>query len=261
MINCCKYILYCFVLYAPLHSVIAKDDLSSIVIITGNYPPAINNLANDKGYISRLVSDAFALEGIKAEFVFVPWARGLRMTELGNEACVMYYTKTADRAKLFTFSEPLFEEEWLFFHLKSTLIKWQKLTDLSRFIFGATLSYSYSKEFHQLADEGALNVNWVSRDKQNWQMLMAGRIDIFPSTKTGWYQLRQLYGEAHINKITTHPKPLKKQLNYLLFSKKHPNADYFRVKFNQGFAKLKLLRPISYYMPDSDYKSWPVEVN
>ena len=99
----------------PLHSAIAKDDLSSIVIVTGNYPPAINNLANDKGYISRLVSDAFALAGIETEFLFVPWARGLRMAELGGEACIMYYTKTADRDKSFTFSDPLFEEEWLFF--------------------------------------------------------------------------------------------------------------------------------------------------
>jgi polar amino acid transport system substrate-binding protein len=242
----------------PLHSAIAKDDLSSIVIVTGNYPPAINNLANDKGYISRLVSDAFALAGIETEFVFVPWARGLRMAELGGEACIMYYTKTADRDKSFTFSEPLFEEEWLFFHLKSTLIKWQKLTDLSRFIFGATLSYSYSEEFHKLADDETLNVNWVARDKQNWQMLMAGRIDIFPSAKTGWYQLRQLYSDGDIQKITTHAKPLKTQLNYLLFSKEHPNADYFRIKFNQGFAKLKQLRPISDYIPDSEGQSWPI---
>jgi len=237
----------------------AEGDLTSLVIVTGNYPPAINNAENDKGYISRLVSDAFALEGIKVEFVFVPWARGLRMTRLGSEACIMYYAKTPERMKSFTFSAPLFEEEWLFFHLKSTPVKWQKLTDLSRYIIGATLSYSYSEEFHKLADEQALNVHWVARDKQNWQMLMAGRVDIFPSAKIGWYQLRQLYSETSIKQITTHPKPLKTQLNYLLFSKEHPQAEYFRNKFNQGFAKLKKLRPLSYYIPDSESKSWPVD--
>jgi len=241
----------------------AENDLTSLVIVTGNYPPAINESENDKGYISRLVSDAFALEGIKVEFLFVPWARGLRMTRLGSEACIMYYGKNSGRIKSFIFSEPIFEEEWRFFHLKNTHVEWQKLTDLSRYVIGATLSYTYTEEFHKLADQQELSVHWVARNKQNWQMLMAGRIDIFPfpSVKTGWYQLRQLYSEAAIQQVTTHPKPLKIQLNYLLCSKEHPNAEYFRDKFNQGFSKLKKLRSLSYYIPDSENKSWPIEDN
>lgn len=255
-----KLLLYLVLMSIPTATIVAAEqDLTTLVIVTGNYPPAINEIENDKGYISRLVSDAFALEGIKTEFLFVPWARGLRMIRLGNEACIMYYAKTPDRLKSFTFSEPLFSEEWLFFHLKNTPVEWNTLNDLSRYIIGATLSYSYSEEFHKLADQQDLNVHWVARDRQNWQMLMAGRIDIFPSVKTGWYQLRQLYSEKAIKLVTTHSKPLKTQLNYLLFSKEHPNAEYFRDKFNQGFSKLKKLRPISYYIPDSENKSWPVE--
>lgn len=261
MMNFFKCFLSTILLSMLTIEAFAEDELTSIVIVTGDYPPAINNLDADKGYISRLVSDAFALEGIKADFLFVPWARGLRMTRLGRESCIMYYAKTPDRIKSFLFSEPILEEEWLFFHLKSTPVKWQKLTDLSRYIIGATLSYSYSEEFHKLADEQALNVHWVARDKQNWQMLMAGRIDIFPSAKTGWYQLRQLYSEAALEQITTHPKPLKTNLGYLLCSKEHPNGEFYRDKFNQGFAKLKKLRAVSYYIPDSEGKSWPVETN
>ena len=238
-----------------------NDDLTSVVIVTGPYPPAINEADEDKGYVSRLVADAFALEGIKVSFIFVPWARGLRMVRLGHEACIMYYGKTPGRVKSFIFSEPLFEEEWLFFHLRSTDVKWQKLTDLSRYIIGATLSYTYSEKFHKLADEKELSVHWVARDKQNWQLLMSGRIDLFPSVKTGWHQLRNLYSEAAIKQVTTHPKPLKSQLNYLLCSKDHPNAEYFRDKFNQGFTKLKKLRSISYYIPDSNGETWPIESN
>ncbi|KGJ89165.1 substrate-binding periplasmic protein [Colwellia psychrerythraea] len=257
-----KLLLFITLLFIPtVRGVAAEQDLTSVIIVTGSYPPAINEADEDKGYVSRLVADAFALEGIKTKFTFVPWARGLRMIRLGHEACIMYYAKTPDRIKSFIFSEPLFEEEWLFFHLKSTPVKWQELTDLSRYIIGATLSYTYSEEFHKLADQQELSVHWVARDEQNWKMLMGGRIDIFPSVKTGWYQLRQLYSEAAIKQVTTHSKPLKTQLNYLLCSKDHPNAEYFRDKFNQGFTKLKKLRPISYYIPDTNSKTWPVEIN
>jgi polar amino acid transport system substrate-binding protein len=257
-----KLLLSFFIFFMLISQVMAvDDDLTSLVIVTGNYLPAINEADDNKGYISSLVSDTFALEGIKVEYIFVPWARGLRMTRLGKEACIMYYAKTPDREKSFIFSDPLFEEEWVFFHLKKTPVKWQTLPDLSRYIIGATLSYTYSEEFHRLAHKKLLNVHWVARDKQNWQMLMAGRIDIFPNVKTSWYQLRQLYSEASIDQVTTHPNSLKKQLNYLLFSKKHPNAEYFRDKFNKGFAKLKKLRSLSYYIPDSEGKNWPVEVD
>jgi len=234
-----------------------EDNLNSLVIVTGNYPPAIDGAKSDKGYISRIVSDAFALEGITVEFLFLPWARGLRMVRMGKEASIMYYAKTPERMKHFIFSDPIFEEEWLFFHLKKTKVEWSKLADLSRFYIGATLSYSYSDEFHDLADKKVLNVNWVARDKQNWQMLMAGRIDLFPNVTSSWYQLRKLYNKEAVELVTTHHKPLKKQLNYLLFSKEHPNSAYFKNKFNLGFSKLKALRPIDYYIPNSDIKTWP----
>jgi polar amino acid transport system substrate-binding protein len=234
-----------------------EDDLNSLVIVTGNYPPGIDGAKSDKGYISRIVSDAFALEGIKVKFLFLPWARGLRMVKMGKEVSIMYYAKTPERMKDFIFSDPIFEEEWLFFHLKKTKVEWRKLADLSRFNIGATLSYSYSDEFHELADKKVLNVNWVTRDKQNWQMLMAGRIDIFPNMQSSKYQIKALFNEADIAQITFHDKPLKKQLNYLLFSKQHPNSVYFKDKFNQGFTKLKKRRPLSFYIPNSENKDWP----
>jgi len=256
LLFCCTF----YTLSAPFaHS--TEKDLSSLTIITGNYPPGIDEKQADRGYISRLVADAYALEGIKVEFLFMPWARGLRTVRMGREVAIMYYAKNAERIKYFRFSDPIFEEEWLFFHLKSTKVEWETLADLSRYQIGATLSYSYSEEFHDLADKKILNVNWVARDNQNWQMLMAGRIDIFPSVITGWHQLRSIYTEETLKQVTTHPKPLKTQLNHILFSKDHPDAEYYREKFNQGFAKLKKLRQVSYYIPNSENKTWPEAEN
>ncbi|GLX80196.1 ABC transporter substrate-binding protein [Thalassotalea insulae] len=237
----------------------AEQKLTSIEIITGEYPPAISQQAPDNGYVARLVSDAFALADIKTTFTFRPWARGIRMVRLGNNPVIMYYGKTQERLDSFYFSDPLFQEQWFLFHLKSTRVNWQKLIDLSRFKIGATLSYSYTKEFHDLADKNVLNVNWVSRDEQNWHMLMAGHIDIYPATNAGWYQLNKLYSKEAVDLITTHPSPFLTHLAYLLFSKRHPQGKYLRDQFNKGFAKLKQLHPLSYYIPNSENQSWPSE--
>jgi len=59
--------------------------------------------------------------------------------------------------------------------------------------------------------------------------------------------------------ITANPKPFKTQLNYLLFAKSHPQAQYFQKIFNLGFKKLRKLHNISDYIPGKENKVWPTE--
>lgn len=242
--------------YVSAQTTTEKTQSKTLTIVTGDYTPAIDHTLPDKGYVSRLVKDAFALAGIEVEFLFMPWARGLRTVRSGKEAVIMYYAKQPERLKYFTFSDPLFSEDWFFFHLKKTPFQWQTLEDLAQFRIGATLSYSYNEEFHDLADKNLLNVYWVARDEQNWQMLMAGRIDLFPSVIIGWHQLRKIYSERALDLITLHPKPFVTHKNYLLFSKEHPEAEYYRKQFNRGFTLLKQQKKLSDYIPDTD-KNWP----
>ena len=232
----------------------------SIIIVTGNYAPALDEDAKDKGYVARLVTDAFALANIKTKFIFVPWARAIRMVRRNKEVAVMYYAKTKDGAKDFLYSEPLFQSTWLFFHLKTTKLHWQKLADLAPYQIGAAFGYTYTEQFNDFADERVLNVHWASRDEQNWRMLMVGRIDLYPSPENiAWYQLKQLFNVKTLDLITADPKPFKTQLNYLLFAKNHPQAKYFKEKFNIGFNKLKKLKKISDYIPGIENKHWPIE--
>lgn len=240
--------------YSPTSS--AQTNPDKLTIITGDYSPAIDKTLPDKGYVARLVKDAFALAGVEVEFLFMPWARGLRTVRDGKEAVIMYYAKQPERLKYFLFSDPLFEEDWFFFHLKRTPLEWNKLEDLYPYRIGATLSYSYSQKFHDLADSQKLNVYWVARDEQNWQMLMAGRIDIFPSTIIGWHQLSKIYSKPAIELVTTHPTPFVSHKNYLLFSKDHEKSRYYLNKFNLGFSKLKQNKKLSDYIPDTN-KTWP----
>lgn len=232
-------------------------DKSSIVIVTGQFPPLIDENRKDKGYISRLVTDAFAQVGIKTEFLFVPWGRALRMVELGREAAVMYFDRNEQRAEFFTFSDPMLWDNWVLFHLENNDIHWQQLKDLSAYKIGATISYTYTGDFYQLANENVLQVNWQPYDKQSWKMLMAGRLDIFANTESAWYYAKQEFSPKNLARLVIHPKPLAAQLGHVLFSKAHPNGDYFREQFNLGFTQLKKMKTLADYLPDKAGVSWP----
>jgi len=230
---------------------------STIVILTGQYAPLIDENRPDKGYISRLVTDSFARVGIKTEYLFVPWGRALRMAELGQEAAVMYYDKNPQRTEFFTFSYPLLRDNWVLFHLKDTNIHWQQLQDLSVYKIGATISYTYTREFYHLANEKVLSVNWHPYDKQSWKMLMAGRLDIFANTESAWYYAKQEFSPQKLARLAIHPKPLAAQLGHVLFSRAHPDADYFREQFNLGFSRLKKEKTLADYLPDKTGVPWP----
>jgi len=228
-----------------------------LVIVTGDYSPLIDSSKADYGQVSKLVSDAFAEVGISVSFRFFPWARAIRLARIGKEAAVMYYGKTDDRALDFYFSAPLFREDWLLFHKQGVQFSWRHLEDLSDFRFGATLSYTYTERFHQLADSNVLKVHWVGSDEQNWKMLMRDRVDIVAFPIVGWNQLNTLYQNQANQTFTTHEKPLSSQLNYLLFSKNHKHSEYFLAKFNEGFNMLKSKSVLTDYLPDYIDQQWP----
>ncbi|WP_281557711.1 transporter substrate-binding domain-containing protein [Thalassomonas sp. RHCl1] len=230
---------------------------SSLVIVTGQFPPLIDENRKDKGYISRLVTDVFAQVGIKTEFLFVPWGRALRMVELGREAAVMYFDKNEQRAEFFTFSHPMLRDNWVLFHLRKKDIHWQRLEDLSVYKIGATISYTYTPDFYRLAHDKVLDVNWHPYDKQGWKMLMAERLDIFANTESAWYYAKQEFSPQHLARLVVHPKPLAAQLGHVLFSKAHPDGDYFKEQFNLGFTQLKKRKTLADYLPDKVGVPWP----
>ena len=257
MVNDISRIMLLLLFTLNSHFLYADVAKKSIVIVTGQYPPLIDKNRLDKGYIARLVSDAFAQEGISTEFLFVPWGRALRMVDAGKEVAVMYYAKTKKRSESFIFSDPIFSDNWVFFYLKKTKVNWQELEDLAGYKIAATISYTYNKEFYRLANNNTLNVVWQPYDKNNWHLLMTGRVDIFANGHSAWNYVTENYPPEIVNQLAIHPKPLAHQFDYLLFSKAHPDAAYFQEKFNQGFTKLKRMKTLEHYLPHKVGMSWP----
>ena len=56
----------------------------SIRIVTGEYPPYLSKHLKYNGVGLRIIKESFALEGIKVEYSFVPWARAFRFVKNGK---------------------------------------------------------------------------------------------------------------------------------------------------------------------------------
>jgi len=215
--------------------------LETVTIATGEYPPFASKELKHYGFTSQVVKEAFAKSGYDVQFKFVPWKRALESTKILKYDATSFWFVTEEKQKIFHYSDAIFEEKTAFFHLKTTILPdWKNLADLSKFRFGATRGYSYTKEFWQAGKNGTLQIEEASSDKTNFKKLLKERIDIFPSgIVVGYGILNQSFDNAMVNKLTYHPKILRSSTTHVLFPKKSPKAEKLLKAFNEGLIKLR----------------------
>ncbi|QEL57373.1 substrate-binding periplasmic protein [Chromobacterium paludis] len=214
---------------------------AELQISTGEYAPWCGERLPAQGFVSRVVREAFAREGVQVRFRFMPWARALEALRNGDVQASSFWFDDPVKAKEFLYSAPLSEHREMLFHRKDLAMpRWQKLRDLSSLRFGATRGYTYTPEFRQLEKQGALSVEEANDDKTNLLKLLAGRIDIFPLDEfTGWQLLASdAFPPGARDLVTTENRPFSAHYGHLLMQRSPRNAQWM-AKFNAGLAKLR----------------------
>ncbi len=97
----------------------------TIKIATEKWEPYTSESLKHHGIAARIVTDAFALEGVRVIYGFSPWLRGFKMTKTGEwDGTFPYYFKN-ERTEHFLYSDPLFDGVVVFFHLKNRSFDWK----------------------------------------------------------------------------------------------------------------------------------------
>ena len=224
----------------------------TISISTGDYAPWTGKKLKHNGFVNHVISEAFKQEGYKVKFKFYPWKRNYEQAKIGKFHATSYWYISKEREKDFLYSDAVSVEKLVFFHLKSKPMKdWQKISDLKGYQIGATREYTYTKEFWDAAKAKQIKVNIVTTDKQNFQKLLSGRIDIYPSDIiTGYSILKKDFKADKSQLITYHKKPLSETTGHLLFPRIKKESEHYLKIFNQGLAKLKEKGLYDLYMKD-----------
>lgn len=222
----------------------------NIVRITnGEWRPFYSKSLKFYGPDSQIVTESFAMEGIKVVYGFFPWQRSYLLSKNGTWDGAIGWPYSKKRAKYHYYSElPINEGEWVFFHRKGFIFDWNNIDDLKKAKFGITIGewiLDGEDEVTKALRQGDLEIEYVRKDELNFLKLSMGRIDIFPQQlDVGYEQLNNLVTEKKLTKeaafnITHHHKPFRRMALYLLLSKKiKQNKDLIKL-FNKGFKRLK----------------------
>lgn len=231
------------IVLAGLASPVAAVD--TIQIAMGEWAPYLSNDLKHHGVVAHLIQDVLEEEGYQVKMTFLPWGRAYEITARGKQDLMGVWMHKAEREVDFLYSEPVLEEQFVFFHLKKYSFDWRTLDDLQGLIIGGGNKFSYGHEFDAALESGKLTIQRVSNAESNFRKLLAGRIQIYPNEiNVGTTVMKSEFSKKDVARITTHPKVLLNNVSYVLFPKRLPTSQVLMERFN---ARLAVFRATGRY--------------
>lgn len=226
----------------------------TIRLTSGEWPPFTSEHSlKYNGLLSRIVTEAFALEGIRVEFGYFPWKRSLRLAREGKwDGSIGWAIERSDLAEDFYLSTATNSVPKALFSLKKSPVIWQTMDDLKGKQIGVTDGYFYGDMFEQAKRSGAFQTQVVTQDEHNLSKLLGGRFDAFAmELDTGLFLIHKTLTPQQAAKITYHPKLLVETFQSVVFPKKLEKSERLVKTFNRGLARLKASGKYDQYFRES----------
>lgn len=222
-------------------STFASSLPSVIRLANGEWPPYTGRDLPSQGCDSQVVVEAFALEGIQVEYEFLPWARGLLLSQNGEFDGAIEWADTPEHRQTHIVSEDvLSQQQWVFFRRKDNRFSWKRLDDLKDKTIGLTIGYAYSDVFTSLKIEEPTMFNEAKSDLLNFKKLLNGRIDFFPIERAvGYHYINKYFSPEERAELEEIPVPLAKFTPHLLLSRTVPENEHRMKLFDRGLKRLK----------------------
>ncbi|WP_316897753.1 transporter substrate-binding domain-containing protein [Pseudodesulfovibrio indicus] len=224
---------------ALLLTVRAASALDEIVLTSGDWPPYYSPELAFGGAANQVVSESFALAGVHASFVFVPWRRALEMARTGKAQGSAGWMRMANRERDFLFSDPLFESVRVFFHRKDMPFDWRSLDDVRDLRVAVTLGSAEEFPLEEVLARGTGRLDIAQDYASGMKKLLLGRVDVYAcNLAVGLFILDHRVGPG-ASAIIYHPRPIFSETNHLLLDRNLVGAEELMARFNEGLRKLR----------------------
>lgn len=220
-----------------------------ITLTNGEWRPYLSETLPHYGVLSRIVSEAFALEGVKVHYVFRPWPRAFAEARSGVAQGSIVWSEGppgSARNRDFVFSDVVYESESVFFHLKELPFQWRTFADLPKYRVGGVAGYEY-----RFQDVAGIRIDRAATDELCMRKLLAGRFDIFPSSlDAGLYVMRMRLSPEEAARITWNRGAYNKTRYHLILPRSLKRSARYAALFNKGLKRLKDSGRYAQYLAD-----------
>lgn len=231
-----KIMVACLIIFLSAASCFAR----TLEVVTLQYPPyAYKEKSDVKGVATEVVRAVFRKMGQPIEIKLYPWARAIKMIELGEADAIFTAYKNPTREKFSDYSrEILIQQAISLFVLKSSPAEFDgDLGKLLKYRFGGVRKVSYGTVFDQAVENGVISSPELTiTGEVNMSKLLKGRFDILVSNRYGaLYILKKM---NKLDKVRELSPIVQSVPSYITFSKKR-DLTLVRDKFDVVLADMK----------------------
>ncbi len=173
-----------------------------------------------EGLSLRLMKEIFSRLDIEVDVELLPQKRMLEYLKKGQKDAATVISINKERLEFLDFTEPVFQKRGFVYFLSSRdpPIEWHSYEDLKGLRIGITAGHNYGDEFKEAARRYKLDLYEVPRVRQNFDMLLADRIDVFLCVEMTAGQF--LRDSKYKGKIIHSPRSYYSKGYHIGFSKK-----------------------------------------
>lgn len=219
-----------------------------ITLTSGEWLPYLSERAPHHSVVSRIVTEAFALEGVRVNYIFRPWSRAYAEALGGGAHGTVVWSVAGNdtaRKRDFHASAVVFEGRSVFFHRKDYPFRLRDTGRLAGLRIGGTAGYEYRFEKYP----GIVIDRSAATDELNFQKLLGGRFDLFPTDLyVGLDIMRRILTPEQAARLTWDPQPYEVTAYHLLLNRKNPANSRYLALFNRGLKKLRDSGKYAQYM-------------
>ncbi len=217
-------------------------------LVVENYPPYIDEMAEDKGVLSQVVLQVLAEQNISAQIDIVPWQQTAIEAAKPNSASFMWFANP-DLQQQWYYSDAVTNIAQVMVVHKDFSKQINRLDQLRGLKIGLVADNYYGDGFESL--RGQFNITTAVSDYHNLQALLTKQIDLAIMDPVIAHVMMQQLSAAERGTLRFLPaEPLTSRSVYLVCSRNFIPCLDFVQQFNLGLAaykaqqrQLKLLGP------------------
>lgn len=224
-----------FILFILIISSFAEDSLT-VSLVTCEWEPFYGSKLKDKGFFSKIVTEAFTLESVTPHYIFTEWSKALKLSKKAPYSGLHGAYMSEERKADYLFSLPVYSAKILFIARKELSIKYDgNLQNLRSYKIGVVKGYVYTPQFDTTS---YLQKVEATSPEHLLELLGEKKVDcILIGKDVAQYLLQKKYSHYIPNFKALGPSLVENYL-YLAISKQDPNHKELMERFNNGLRKL-----------------------
>ncbi len=211
-------------------------DQPMLYITTGQWPPYLDKSRSDLGCTAKFIRDAFATQGYRVRFIFMPWERAYVEGQKDGFAASAYWLDKPERRRDYLYTKnPVTLEHYYFYSHARKPLAFKTFDDLKNYSLILNKGFTYPQPLMEAIEKHDIKVNWAVYATKNLKLLTVNRGDVTILADGPADTYLNSLSELQRSQIIKYPDPAYTQPSFLLVNKQHPEIAAI---FDNGFLAL-----------------------